>query len=277
MIPKRAFMFWGNKTMSWLRYMTLYSFCKLNPDWKIELYLSLEDDEPTEKYWVEPNQQDFFSFSGKDYFDRVEDLPIEVRRYMFPITKLRGSVGPSHRSNFFKWQQLAEGGGVYIDMDILFTRPMSSFYDQLNGVTDALCHDGLYFAIGFMASSGSSPFFEEVFVSASKRTNPLKYQSAGVFSIMSIFGDGPNAMKRIEARYPARRFLNIPMNIVYPWRWNQSEKFFNELHTELPPKTIGIHWFAGGGNAQIANSLLTEENFRDYPSTFTHFAGKVIG
>ena len=39
-IPKRIFFYWGGSDMSWMRYMTLYSFRKMNPDWEVILYVS---------------------------------------------------------------------------------------------------------------------------------------------------------------------------------------------------------------------------------------------
>lgn len=38
-IPKIASFFWGGGPLSWLRYMTFWSFRKLHPDWEMRLYL----------------------------------------------------------------------------------------------------------------------------------------------------------------------------------------------------------------------------------------------
>jgi hypothetical protein len=37
-IEKTLHTYWGGDSMSYLRYLTLASFRKLNPDWKIFLY-----------------------------------------------------------------------------------------------------------------------------------------------------------------------------------------------------------------------------------------------
>ena len=39
MIPKIAHFYWGNEILPFLRYITIYSFSILNPDWEIKLYL----------------------------------------------------------------------------------------------------------------------------------------------------------------------------------------------------------------------------------------------
>ena len=80
MIPKTMKFFWGNETLSWMRYMTLYSFRKLNPDWKIELHLCPPS---TIKYktWLDGVQQDFFNFSGRDFTDKLNSLDIELKEW----------------------------------------------------------------------------------------------------------------------------------------------------------------------------------------------------
>ena len=38
-IPKIVHFYWGNEKLSYLRYMSVYSFRKLNPDWKIKIHV----------------------------------------------------------------------------------------------------------------------------------------------------------------------------------------------------------------------------------------------
>ena len=43
-IPKLAHFYWGNDTLSFLRYLSIYTFSKFNPDWRIQFYY------PAQKY-----------------------------------------------------------------------------------------------------------------------------------------------------------------------------------------------------------------------------------
>lgn len=277
MIPQRAFCFWANRTMSWLRYMTLYSFTKLNPDWELELYLSFEDTDGDEKYWVNHNSQDFFSFTGEDYFDRAMELPgLVVKEFHLDHKKITTHIGQSHRSNFFKWEQLAEVGGIYFDMDILWVRPINTFWGSLRGFTDAMCWHGM-FSIGLMASQGESPFFRKMLNRTYKRFSSEIYQSAGVNVIYDMLGNNNNRIwDRLMYMFPSCHFKNIPQNVVYPHSFDDHKVYFLDLDKKLPRDCIGIHWYAGHAMSQVANNLLTDRNFRGNGCTITHFAEKVI-
>jgi len=62
MIPKRMFFYWSGNDLSWMRYMTLYSFRKMNPNWEIILYLS--DNVNKIKTWNSGEEQDFLNYTG---------------------------------------------------------------------------------------------------------------------------------------------------------------------------------------------------------------------
>ena len=77
MIPKRIFFYWSGHNLSWMRYMTLFSFRKLNPDWDIILYLS--DNTNTTKTWKGVEEQDFSNYKGHNYFNKLEELNIKTK------------------------------------------------------------------------------------------------------------------------------------------------------------------------------------------------------
>ncbi len=65
--------------MSWLRYMTIYSFAKFNPDWKI--ILTLDNNSMKDSPWIsnESTNQDFFAYDGENYLDNLSELDIDIR------------------------------------------------------------------------------------------------------------------------------------------------------------------------------------------------------
>ena len=73
MINKTMTFFWSGEKLSWLRYMTLYSFRKLNPDWVMELHLS-KPIHNLDKKWSTREVQDNFSSISKDSIDKIYDL-----------------------------------------------------------------------------------------------------------------------------------------------------------------------------------------------------------
>lgn len=276
MIPKRIFFFWGNEQMSWCRYMTLHSFRKLHPDWEMVLYTGKQ--EVKEKQWRQHNEQDFFVWTGKDYFPEVHKLDVDVREWRLQDNSIcpefadEGAISPSHKSNFLKWCKLYEEGGIYSDLDIIYLKSIEPYYLKLNanGVSGCLCaHDGTL-AIGWMASQPGCQLFKDVFQSATETYRSTLYQSAGVWSVYELFGAEVKRRKAelpiqtIQNRYPAETIEDLPVDYFYYFRYPRMEEIWTQdiSPQSLPESCLGIHWYAGHPLAQKWNQLLHGKNFR---------------
>ena len=271
-VPKKIFFYWGNPVMSWLRYMTLYSFRKFNPDWEMELHVSHIDIK--DKYWHTSEDQDFHSYKGKNYLPEVEKLGVKIKECPVFIE----DAGPSHNSNFFKWNELATGGGIYSDMDILFVKPIEEYYNQIQYFQTGLSYSseqvqpghGGYYSIGFMFSSGGNVFFKDVFDYSREHCDLKSYQGAGVDVLYKM-------LERNQGMKPYVNGLSyIPMDTVYPWRHYQQRDFFHSCHTELPEETIGIHWYAGHPEAQEFNNNISPDTLCDYNNTMSYWLDVVL-
>ena len=273
-VPKSIFFYWGNKTMSWMRYMTLYSFRKMNPTWDMTLYKSINEIE--NKSWVTHETQDFFNFQGEDYTDEIEKLNIQI------VEVETDKIRASHYSNFLKWSILAFGGGIYSDMDIIYFKSFDSFYEDIKNYDTVICHNK-YFSIGLLASSGDNDFFKDVLENSFKRYNQNEYQSAGVLSIYDMFHDEnltydenyEEAWPKVKAKYPNIKFYNIPVNLVYPYNHKHiDEAFTKEL--ELPAESIGYHWYAAHPISQGFNNKLTIDNYKEFDILFTSIVKNMV-
>lgn len=270
-VPKKVFFYWGNPVMSWLRYMTLHSFRKLNPDWEMELHVSHIDMK--DKYWHTPEAQDFHSYKGKNYLPEVEKLGVKIKECPVFVE----GAGPSHNSNFFKWNELATNGGIYSDMDILFVKPIEEYYKQIQYFQTGLSYStqwkkpghGGYYSIGFMFSAGNNRFFKDVFNWSTKRCDLNSYQGAGVEPLYKM-------LEKTSMRPYIDGLDYVPMDIVYPWRDDQQKDFFNCCHTTLPKETIGIHWYAGHPMAQEFNNNISPDTLSDYDNTMSYWLKKSL-
>jgi len=279
-IPKRMVFFWGNRKMSWLRYMTLYSFRKYHPDWGMTLYVC-DQEAVTEVMWSSPEKQDFFTYNGPDYLPMVKDLGIEVRKYEVPDS-IKYRIGPSHKSNFFKWHMMWESGGWYSDMDILWVRSMTDTYEWLKHVNTVLAWNGSYFSIGLLASTPDNAFYHGVYDNGFKTARMSAYQSAGVLNVYDFLnglraqnpkvcsevapGDHYGAMTKL---FPELKPYSLPMSFVYPWSYRQMDKVFHQKF-DIPSTTAGIHWYAGCALAQEYNCKLNEGNFQQFHNTLCY-------
>jgi hypothetical protein len=280
-IPKRIFFFWGNKTMSWLRYLTLRSFRELNPDWEMILYKTtcIKKDKP----WVEEVNQDFFEYRGIDYTNELDKLRIQINEWSLPELP---DIGASHLSNFLKWYKLYAHGGIYADMDILWVKPIDKLYEQMIDYDTAICVTK-FLSIGLLAAHTTNKMFKDLFDNALNTYDPKHYQCVGVNSIYrllygdKIFKDSGevnwNALalcdifNDIKAMWPFLKIFNIPFKTVYPYGCTDMFKVFVENHP-LPEETIGLHWYAGCPLAQRGNNELSPDNLPDKESTLSRLA-----
>ena len=196
---KTILFFWGNTKMSWLRYMTLYSFRKYNPDWLINLYVS--DQKIHTKTWKTYEEQDFFMYAGNDYMDNIKDLNINTIEYTIKDKK-GNEISPSQKSNFFKWQLLATNGGFYSDMDILFFRSINDLYEKTKEYDIGLTYTWI-FSVGFMFSKGNNLFFQDVYNECLNKFDADNYQGASATALRKW----PN-IQAVEDQY--KKVYNIP-------------------------------------------------------------------
>lgn len=281
MIPKKIFFFWGDTNISWLRYMTLKSFKALNPSWKITLYLSSSSE--FTKTWEEKNEQDFFSYTGEDYFSKIKQLGIKIDSWDFDKRELRRfphlkKITPSQKSNFFKWYKLATEGGIYADMDILFIKPLNTLYNKIKTADTVICHKE-WFSIGFLASSPDNEFFKNIYNNAKNTFTLKQYQSAGVKSIYNhLWKHLPNKEKesflKLIKKYPNQLIFNIHQSLFYHYTYRELDKLFLDKNI-APDEQIGIHWYAGAPLSQEYNSKMTEENYSQFDNTISYYAKKI--
>jgi len=268
MIPNRMNFFWAGGAISWMRFLTLKSFCHHNPMWDVTLYVGSRGKEFD--YWDTHEEQDFFKYVGPDYFTWLDTLPIKVVEW-----KLDLSLTPVHQSDIFRWWLLSQKGGYYSDMDILYV-------DALPNITDSteilMCLANNRTNIAFLGSNGTSQFYSDVYELALKRVNNADYQSAGtkcLHEVISGFNtirldDSPKYMR---AKY--RGLLMVPDAFIYPWHYTNIEKVFIETHS-APSVTRGIHWYAGTKLAQEFNNILTEKNYHKIDNTFCNYAKMIL-
>src|SRR3990167_270079 len=134
-IPKQIWFYWGGMTMSFARFMTLKSFRKFHPDWKINLIL---DQNEKFKTWKSVERQD--EMAGVNYIDNLDELNITTYN-MNNLEDLGWFVSPNfehldksyvHTKDTLNWWLLYSEGGVVADMDILFIKSIDGLIDRLN-------------------------------------------------------------------------------------------------------------------------------------------------
>ena len=267
MIEKKIFFFWSGEKMSFLRMMTLYSFCKLNPDWEVTLYVSKRFDK--NKPWHTANQQDYLQYTGENYFNRIPSQVKIVDYQLFnPHTKQSMVLDPVHLCDFCEWEYLYKDGGFYADMDILFVKPMDNLYNFINenNYDTVVSHIGC-FSIGFLACNKNNNFFKDVYLQSFANYHG-SYQSVGVELWYHILGGmhGMEHYNNLVRQYSNLNIYNFPFSTIYPWDYTNLHEIF-EKQNNIPEETIAIHWYGGDPISQTYNNQITENNFKTTNST----------
>lgn len=268
-MPKRMSFFWVGR-MSWLRYLTLATFRRFNPDWEVHLYTPSKPVAP--KQWTSGENSDN-GYRGRDYRELLPLLNIKQHEWTTPID----DVAPAQACDLFQWELLADGSGFYADMDILWVRSIEPVRQAVCNADAVFCLENGAMAIGFFASNHRQGLFADIWTQAVEAGHARKteYQCYGTHAVYeAAFGNAPigslatSGFRAIEVfcqRYPELRIVILPTSTVYPFDWRRIAAIF-QADEKISGSVCGVHWFGGSGLAQEFNGRLTEDNWRNAPS-----------
>ena len=275
-IPKQMNFFWAGEKMSWMRYMTLYSFRRYNPDWQIFLYTM--KGEAANKGWTSSETQDTQTYRGEDYSCYLSQIGVVSVPW-----ESKEPMAAAHACDTCQWEILAMRGGFYADMDVLWTAPIP--YNQIKDANAVFCLSGGYMVIGFIGASPKNELFANIQQMSTENYSPEKYQSTGAEAIYRLAGvwpqwdqidrPGEKSVEALKSRLPELKIHTLPDSTIYPFTYQETQKIFLE-HNELPNECIGIHWFGGNNLSQEWNNLLTHENFHLHSNTYIDYSMKVF-
>lgn len=282
-IPKIAHFYWGNKIsgLPFLRYMTIYSFYKLNPDWKLNLYTPKISSE---------NKISSPVVYGKfeNYYTELSKIPtLTIQEIDFNDINNASEV---HKSDLLRWILLGSVGGIWEDMDIINIKSMNNIVcnNENNKYTQVVFvrYDNEPIKpIGFLLSQTNSPFYK--FMETQSRhiltkgnlENPhdnfkLDYQAIGT-NIFSRYN--PQVLKE---RFNENAIV-IDQKCVYRYIWNQVTSLFNDRENKSvdylnDPNVIACHWFGGAPVTKEYTENVTLDNYKKYPCTITNFIDYVL-
>jgi len=270
-IPKILHLYWGrNKKLSFMRYMTVYSFWKFNPDWVIKVHYPKE---PYEGDSWDSYHQKSYNFSGDDHFDKLSEIPT-VQLVEAELDDDKFDVPEVVRSDLYRLKLLEDEGGFWSDFDILFIRSMNklSLNSPVNsGTNTVICCHYRNHRIGFIGGApGNKGFFYEL----EKLYDEYKskdlyemdgYQAAGRYLFDAFYMYNDQSKKDIF-KSSGVNIENIPVSCIYPKLANKASDIFGPKMS-IADNTIGIHWYAGS----IASSKFDNVITGDLVDTYTEF------
>jgi hypothetical protein len=249
MIPKVLYLYWGGRKLSWLRYLTVVSFKKHNPDWEVRVYCPAHPT--TFQSWTTDEQR--VKYDSEDYLPKLRPTPFDMS-----TVGMTNDMPEVHKSDIFRLWVLHEYGGVYSDFDILYCKPLPKVRERW------FClHPNNHYAIGLLAAEKGDGIYKWLLESIKSRTDTDKYQSFGSV-LWGTMLDGST----LEG-------WNMPKDFVYSTSWEEAEDLFTE-DKKLPREAAGVHWYGGSAAAGKWENILTPGTYKEHKSTITNLVKDIV-
>jgi len=247
MTVRPLWFFWGQETMTFLRWVTVLSARQMHGDVRMVLR---KDPIKSEVRWGFEKQD--FQYENPGYIDRAgylqkfEEKGIRVSwlNELCPEIERMG-MPDVQTSDLIAWWLLANEGGTVADMDIVFLKPLPRVDAPVKVVRFAGYPRVGYVPVTFMQGTPCKTW-SEIYDRAVIACCPKRYESAGS-------GNVPIDLPGVLSDY-----------VVFPWarlassgmwrRW----LFGSKEWPAIPDDCVGIHWYAGG-NQQWNQSITGPE------------------
>ena len=272
-IPKIVHYYWGGESLSYLRFLSVLSFKELNKDWTIKIHMPKQVNN-LNKTWGGTISHRSKVFK-KNYIDQLSVIGAKLVYHDFSNHFLQ-NAHEVHRSDFIRWKILADEGGVWSDMDILYCNPIEMLDENSADNNDAIacfCPINQKHTIGFMMSSSKNPIFEYIHKLCEENYNPEIYQCMGAELLQKNFSKTAKLKKQF-GKFIKILFLD-PTCVYSIDHVNLADCYTNisnrsDLKNKLDnKKIIGIHWFASLELSNKFEDELTETNSDNYINILT--------
>lgn len=264
-IPKICYFYWGGGIFSYLRYLTVYSFKKFNPDWKIRMYVP-NVPSTIGHSWKTHEQK--YSVKGKDYFSLLPKLGVEIIQFDFNKLGVSSETSEVFKSDILRWYLLSNEGGLWSDLDIIYFKSLDGILKEFESFDTLMCwHE--YCSIGFLMAKPNNLIYGWARDTWRKNYNSNRYESVGCWLFMSQF----KTFGRLVNCFNQSKILNISKSLVYPLDSNHVDQIYNGNNSHVfTEDTIGLHWYAG---SKIAGDFQNQVN-PETVNTLNNTLGVVI-
>jgi hypothetical protein len=250
-------LFWGQPTLTWMRYLTPVSACAVHGDVRLVIRSKPVRATPA---WAE--EQDFqMEPSGPNLWPLVERLPLEVIELADVAPEIAAmEASDIHTADLLGWHLMAEHGGACADMDVIFFDALPPITNDVMIPIHKIPGCKPYAPIGYIAGRPCETW-KGIMARALERYHPNVYQSCGA-ECVDLHDAGL-----------------LPATIVYPFAHMRPKRlnqwmFDCTTFPPIPENCVGLHWYGGGH--QAVNQKVT--CFDDLPEgAVKHIAREVIG
>ena len=228
--------------MSKLQTFTVESFHKLNPDWKIYVYI------PLQKYTK--NAQYIPNYTGKDYFHLIKEMDfvnivtVDLNEYIINV-----DLHNILRSDILRYNLLYNYGGVWSDFDVIWIKPMiymnnveyigSTPMQDVNSIVSFRNDINGYHSIGIMVHCKH----DEYVLSLIKQTQligpPYQHQSFGSTMINKMY-------PTFESLGKFKNIIGAKYETYYSYNLENIDTLYNKNDLScINNNVMCVHWYNG--------------------------------
>jgi mannosyltransferase OCH1-like enzyme len=255
LIPKILHLYWDKSPMSWLQTMTVSTFHKLNPSWKIHVYVPKQTYAGKEKYIPDYVGTNFFSIIENN--PAVNMIEVDLSNYNIKI-----DLHNILRSDILRYHLLYNYGGIWSDFDVVWLKPMEylSTIVKSHDFTATLCLlKNVHHNISILISTPRHPFYKFIIDSCNLRQVYFKgtpnHQEYGTVMWNRIFPDLTG--NAILKEYPG--MVSLEYATFFQYSIYEMEKLYNETDLSvITENVICVHWFNGH---ELSKKYVNENNF----------------
>ena len=233
-IPKRAFFYWSGPEMPWIRKQSLASFRRINPSWKVDLFLYTNPIDAVKR-------SDLFRYQelakhGGWYFD----TDIIFTR---PMDALLEQIGEADTVVCYDYL----GPMTYI------------LPDGSKEVRDQ--HE--FYSVASLACAPSNAFYRATHEAALFLSEAEDMQSCGVHTFNSKW----QSLDNCRVQFPGLHFHSLPVEAFLPVRPNNCRTLYRDDGPDFSndPGVFGVHWYGGDATARISAQWDATNYWRDCP------------
>lgn len=264
MIHRVAHMFWTGGPMSYLRFLTIATFRKQNPEWAIHLHVGKYPCKRPE--YPEPPHSVIYH-GLMDWLPAAKRLATHVREWDLEEIGFKRNAWASFKADYLRWHLLADEGGFWTDMDVVYFMPLDE--SHFEGQDFAITMDDFAYYIAYIYAQPKSKRAGEILQMASEAYNPKEYQSIGAAMLQRAWPD-----RRVFTGKAGIRA--IPPVVQLPVMWHKLPLLYKTDWDVPTENSVGVHWFGGHALSTVWENLLTPATLEYYNVALTRVIKRAL-
>jgi hypothetical protein len=207
---------------------------------------------------------------SRDFRSQLDKLDISIVTHDFDSYGFDNQAHEVHKSDFLRWKLLADHGGLWSDIDILYLCPMDDLAENCEAnlsIDTVLCplSPPKKHTVGFMLGSKDNAFYKEIHTRSLANYDKNSYQCMGSDLINTRYP----TIESFNDQFPQHQFIFLNRHCVYTLTSKHVEQFYQPITEDLNKKlnsqrVIGFHWFAGHPLSQEFENRFTPETAKEY-------------